>query len=357
MPLPALAAAAALTIVAELSKQGSRAISRQKLEELARAARSRGSVRADDRPAARAPREAKAAKPLTPPQVASEQGLHPLLRDNLDKVQMHRCVLAVYEEQTSDALPPHERLSRAFAICTASLQRSGYLVGREPTSAGRVRSREKAREPEALDRERRYQELLVLSRESRRRAREQAKTAPAPSELEVGLRGLRRGAMNRVGGRARSWTKPELEAELLQIRRAMDPVFSCSTVWGDCKEDAPSAGHCFMASVALQDMLGGKILFGSVRVDEGDISHYWNKIGRLEVDVTGDQFQEPEVQIGQQVRPHLAPFERERYEWLPHDYNEEPMEIYNRFRKRLAKELDKQGRQDLTEHLMHMQKA
>jgi hypothetical protein len=33
------------------------------------------------------------------------------------------------------------------------------------------------------------------------------------------------------------------------------------------------------------------------------------------------------------------------------------MEIYNRFRKRLAKELDKQGRQDLTEHLMHMQKA
>jgi hypothetical protein len=353
VPLPAIAAVAVLAAAAELSRRGSAAISAEKLEELVSAARSKS--KAGQAPRRRGPVPGPSA-PLTPSQIVSEQGLHPLLRDNLDAVQMHRCVLAVYEEQTSDALPPHERLSRAFAICTASLQRAGFLVGRQPTDAGRVRSREKAREPGALDRERRYQELLALSKESRRRAREQAKRAPAPSALEVELRGLRRGAVNRVGGKAKSWSKSDLQAEILQIREAMDPVFSCSTVWGDCKEDAPSAGHCFMASVALQDMLGGKILFGSVKFDDGDVSHYWNKIGRLEVDVTGDQFREPDVQIGKQVRPHIAPFERERYEWLPQDYNEKPMQIYNRFRKRLAKELDKQGREDLSSHLMHMQK-
>lgn len=284
---------------------------------------------------------------------ASEQELHPLLRQSLNYLQMHRCVLRVYEEQTDESLEPHERLNQAFAICTSSLQKSGFLRGREPTPAGLVRSREKAKDADALERERRYQELLVEAKVSRRRSREE-REAPAASGLERSLRSRRRGAAN-----IRTSKKEllQLKDQIQEIREAMNPVFSCETVWGDCRDEAPSAGHCFMASVAVQDMLGGEILFGFVPTPEGNISHYWNKIGDFEIDVTGDQFKEPEIQIEKgKIRESISSFGRKRYEWLAEEFNSEPMEIYDRFRKRLCKEMRNYDRLvPLIDHLMQME--
>jgi len=286
---------------------------------------------------------------------ASQQELHPMLRQSLDYLQMHRCVLRVYEEQTDKNLEPHERLSQAFALCTSSLQKSGFLRGREPTPAGLVRSREKARDADALERERRYQELLVEAKVSRRRAREM-REAPAASGLERSLRGRRRGAANRKISKQELL---QLRNKIQEIREAMNPVFSCETVWGDCRDEAPSAGHCFMASVAVQDMLGGEILFGQVSTPDGDISHYWNKIGEFEIDVTGDQFKEPDIQIKKgKIRESISSFGRNRYEWMTEDYNSEPMEIYDRFRKRLCKEMMNYERLiPLIDHLMQMESA
>ena len=75
--------------------------------------------------------------PLTP-----VDELHPLLAEELDFIQLHRCVLAVYKENTSTSNPPHERLSQAFAICIKSLQSNGYLKPgtREPTAEGKYPS-------------------------------------------------------------------------------------------------------------------------------------------------------------------------------------------------------------------------
>jgi hypothetical protein len=337
----AIGAIAALAAASQLSKRrrsGSPALS---LEQILAAAEQAKKA---------APRKARTPK-KTP---SRDTALHPLLKDNIDFIQLHRCVLAVYEKQTNESLPPHARLDQAFAICVASLQRNGYLVGRKPTGAGVVRSGELARDADALDRERRYQELKVLAKQSRRVARQKRKTAPKQSKTERELKRKRRGAANKASGKL---TKKKLKAQIQGIRDAMEPVFSCDTVWGDCKDEAPSAGHCFMASMAVQDMLGGQILFGKVATEDGDISHYWNQIGDWQVDVTGDQFREPEIQIERgEIRESLSNFDRERYEWLSQDFNKEPMKIYERFRKRLSKELSKSDLCDIREHLLHMDK-
>jgi hypothetical protein len=280
--------------------------------------------------------------PLTP-----VDELHPLLSEDLDFIQLHRCVLSVYKENTSTSDPPHERLSKAFAICIKSLQSNGYIKPgtREPTAEGKRRSYFKALDPDAVDKQVEYRELLVSAKESRADSK-QAKT----SALEAELRGRRTGAANRNG----KLSKVELEVALQGIREAAEPVFSCSTVWGDCRPEAPSAGHCFMLSMAVQDMLGGDIVFGEVETEDGAVSHYWNRLAGWEFDLTGDQFQEPQVQIVKgKLRPAIAVFDRDRYERLDQDFNKRPMQIYDRFCKRLIKEL---AHRDLCDYVDHLKK-
>jgi hypothetical protein len=272
----------------------------------------------------------------------SPETLPPLLQAEQDYLQRHRCVLAVYKQKTDASLPPHERLDQAFALCTYSLQDLGFLRGNEPTRDGVLAGRRKARDPGALKKQREYQRLKELARQSRRKAR---RGSPKRSALEANLQ--RRGSANKKP------SQKSLKASLQKIRDAMDPVFSCETVWGDCHADRPSAGHCFMAALAVQDMLGGTIQFGEVETPGGSTPHYWNKIGAWEMDITGDQFREPEVQIKRgELRPSLASFDRERYEWLTQDFNAEPMKIYDKFRTRLSRELEKA---DLCEYMAHLQ--
>lgn len=287
---------------------------------------------------------AKARAPLTP-----VDELHPLLSEDLDFIQLHRCVLAVYKENTSISDPPHERLSNAFAICIKNLQNNGYIKpgSREPTAEGKRRSYFKALEADAVDKQVEYRELLVLAKESRANSRE-AKA----SKIENALRGRRTGAANR----GPKFSDNDLKKALQEIREAAEPVFSCSTVWGDCRPEAPSAGHCFMLSMAVQDMLGGDIVFGEVDTEDGAVSHYWNRLGGWEFDLTGDQFQEPSVQVKKgKIRPAIAVFDRKRYERLDQEFNKKPMQIYERFCKRLIKELVNKGLCDYVDHLKKLE--
>jgi hypothetical protein len=55
--------------------------------------------------------------------------------------------------------------------------------------------------------------------------------------------------------------------------------------------DNPSRGQCGTTSLVLQDLLGGELLVADVTDDgEPDGVHYWNRFGRLEIDLTRDQF-------------------------------------------------------------------
>ena len=271
-----------------------------------------------------------------------------LLQAERDFIQLHRCVLSVYKERTDTSLPPHERLSDAFAICVKSFQDYGYLKPgtRTPTLKGIRASKIKMLDDDAIAKQKEYQRLKVAARRSRARAKgSSARHHPRVSALERRL-----GSANKV---SQKWLKGQLQ----QIRDAMEPVFSCETVFGTCREEAPSAGHCFMAALAVQDILGGKIMFGEVKFDGEPIAHYWNKVGDWEVDITGDQFRQPEVQLKKgKLRPSHATFERDRYEYLDQDFNKEPMAIYERFKGRLISQLEKDDLCEYVDHLKKMEK-
>ncbi|OGB47762.1 MAG: hypothetical protein A3F76_08275 [Burkholderiales bacterium RIFCSPLOWO2_12_FULL_65_40] len=60
-----------------------------------------------------------------------------------------------------------------------------------------------------------------------------------------------------------------------------------------------SAGHCAAAAVIVRSELGGD--FVSVRVDGR--SHWYNRVGGFDIDVTGDQFGRHAVQVGANLYP------------------------------------------------------
>jgi hypothetical protein len=250
-----------------------------------------------------------------------------------DKDQLHRCVRSVTLQAIEDGATPHEAFNRAYPICKGRLLATGYLDpesyrSEAPTPAGRKRIAEMRREPGHQGWLAEYEQLKDASRQRRSR---------------VTSRQRLRGAANQ--------SKSAVLDQALRLRLAMNPVFSCDTVFGDCKWPTyPSAGHCFMAALAAQDVLGGEILYGLVN----NIHHYWNRVGKWEVDLTADQFNEAPVRVKRgAIRPHVSVFDRKRYERTNAKSNKEPLTIYDRFRERLVPELTEQG---LTEYIPHIQR-
>ena len=74
-------------------------------------------------------------------------------------VQLKRCVRAVAKQYGGD-------VSKAFAICTAQLQKGGYLkVGtQEPTKVGKKVGRSKAAEKGHSDKVSEYEKMLDVAR-------------------------------------------------------------------------------------------------------------------------------------------------------------------------------------------------
>ena len=52
------------------------------------------------------------------------------------------------------------------------------------------------------------------------------------------------------------------------------------------RADNPSWGQCAVTALVVQDILGGELLRSTV----GGISHYWNRIDGVELDLTLRQF-------------------------------------------------------------------
>lgn len=86
------------------------------------------------------------------------------------KVQLHLCVRAVLKRmKTKDS----RAVSRAFAICTASLQKNGYLRkgSNEPTVKGKARATLMKRRKDTLDKLAEFEQILARAGVDRRKSR------------------------------------------------------------------------------------------------------------------------------------------------------------------------------------------
>jgi hypothetical protein len=112
-----------------------------------------------------------------------------------------------------------------------------------------------------------------------------------------------------------------LRAELLKLRAGLEKSFSHDTALNGLRSDVPSAGHCAAAAVIVWKTLGGSFVSTSL---EG-MSHWFNRIQvddqLLDLDITGDQFGYPAVQI--KPAEQLYPYTRER---SPDELNDETLQ-------------------------------
>ena len=247
--------------------------------------------------------------------------------------QLRRCVRRVAGPSGS----AEGDVSAAFAICTSSLQEKGYLQEgtNAPTLKGFLRSAELSAQAEHGEAMAAYERMLARIR--RHRAARARATVRGAANREAEVPKLQ----DLYGAHEAPTSVREACTRLQPLREALEEVFACDTAYGDCRPDHPSAGHCFLASMMVQDLFGGEIVQGEVN----RIPHYWVRVNGIDVDITGDQFDKPKVQAkkGALYRGG-AVFERKPQERLTQSGNRKVMKLYDRLRKRVLPVLRKQGK-------------
>lgn len=134
------------------------------------------------------------------------------------------------------------------------------------------------------------------------------------------------------------YSRKELETQLKTLRAAMKKEFTCDTAYGTCNKNSMASGHCMLSALIVQDLFGGKILGG---LQDG-IPHYWNRICHYEVDLTGDQFNYPPLQIKRgSLYPDSYEFNRDPFESMNQDFNKDVWKKHCKFRKGVRKQLNK----------------
>lgn len=112
-----------------------------------------------------------------------------------------------------------------------------------------------------------------------------------------------------------------LRAELLELRARLEKNFSPDTALNGLQSDVPSAGHCAAAAAIVWKRLGGSLVSTSLK----GMSHWFNRLQvddqLLDLDITGDQFGYPAIQI--KPAEELYPYTRER---SPDELNDETLQ-------------------------------
>ena len=89
----------------------------------------------------------------------------------------------------------------------------------------------------------------------------------------------------------------QVRARAEELRRALDSAFTRETAFSASRNDVPSAGHCAVVAVIVRRWLGGRLVSAMV----ANQSHWFNRLqaGKrfVDMDLTGDQFGRPPVQI------------------------------------------------------------
>lgn len=81
--------------------------------------------------------------------------------------------------------------------------------------------------------------------------------------------------------------------ELWPTRKKLEKVFSQDTAAPGTNSDIPSAGHCAAVSYLIWSIFGGEMVSTKVNGQ----SHWFNRIGDIDIDLTGDQFNRAPMQI------------------------------------------------------------
>jgi len=85
------------------------------------------------------------------------------------------------------------------------------------------------------------------------------------------------------------------------LRHVLDMHFAKDTAQGKWNPDVPSTGHCAVAAIIGHWMFRWRV--GSSIVNQA--SHWYNMAHGLTIDITGDQFGKPEVQVSRSILyPH-----------------------------------------------------
>jgi hypothetical protein len=98
--------------------------------------------------------------------------------------------------------------------------------------------------------------------------------------------------------------------ELSELRMHLEKAFSPDTAFPGTVGSVPSAGHCGVVAAVVHEVLGGALISTHLH----GISHWFNRVAvdesQVDVDLSGDQFGYPAIQ----VRPagDLYPEARER---------------------------------------------
>jgi hypothetical protein len=93
-------------------------------------------------------------------------------------------------------------------------------------------------------------------------------------------------------------------------------------------DENPARGHCAIAALTLNDLLGGELLLARVDRDGQPVGyHYWNRLDGIDIDMTANQFNANERVGDPQVLVRPA--------GRPTHYGEQ----YDRFRTRVGEAL------------------
>lgn len=116
------------------------------------------------------------------------------------------------------------------------------------------------------------------------------------------------------------WTLTDIE-NTLRACWAADTCSPDDLGRADWRPDNPAWGHCDVTALVLNDLLGGDLVVGEVRVGaEQQGYHWWNRLDSgVEIDLTREQFRHGQVISGARVvrrPPGPIPRRREEYELL-----------------------------------------
>jgi hypothetical protein len=104
--------------------------------------------------------------------------------------------------------------------------------------------------------------------------------------------------------------KSQLRNAVRHLRKSLDEGFAPDTASPGFPGHTPSSGHCAAAALIANQVLGGQLVSARVKGK----SHWFNRFpleeGALDVDITGDQFDLPRIQI--EVAGELFPGTRVR---------------------------------------------
>jgi len=74
---------------------------------------------------------------------------------------------------------------------------------------------------------------------------------------------------------------------LVALQRAIQFGWNEDTAKGEWNSVVPSLNQCAVTALVVQDYLGGDLI--RCETLSGD-SHYWNRVGNIDIDLTRDQF-------------------------------------------------------------------